>query len=154
MKNKFICVLLIGSILQCVGCTKITETITNNNNNTYNTNIISKDEDKESDNKTKTSTTNNLTTTEKRSDYIQAEGTYFELNTKGEVNLKLELEDIPKDCIQDAINEMYGLKGYIFTTEPYKSKFPNGYIDNMDDIQFNSYEKTVLDKLASRRSKI
>ena len=30
----------------------------------------------------------------------------------------MEIGDIPKECTQDAINEMYALKGYRFKQEP------------------------------------
>ena len=81
------------------------------------------------------------------------EGTYFNHTSRGDLVLKCELADIPKSHIQDAINEMYALKGYKFKEEPYKSRYAkyNGWIDNMDDICFSNKEKSILDKLSARR---
>ena len=78
---------------------------------------------------------------------------YFYVDSNGELKLKMEIGDIPKECAQDAINEMYALKGYRFRQEPYKSIYAkfNGYIDNMEDIEFSKNEKAILDKLIARR---
>ena len=78
---------------------------------------------------------------------------YFYLDSNGELKLKMEIGDIPKECAQDAINEMYALKGYRFKQEPYKTicaKF-NAYIENMEDVEFSKNEKAILDKLIARR---
>ena len=78
---------------------------------------------------------------------------YFYVDSNGELKLKMEIGDIPKECAQDAINEMYALKGYRFKQEPYKTIYAkfNGYIDNMEDVQFSKNEKAILDKLIARR---
>ena len=78
---------------------------------------------------------------------------YFYLDSNGELKLKMEIGDIPKECAQDAINEMYALKGYRFKQEPYKTIYAkfNGYIENMEDVQFSKNEKAILDKLIARR---
>ena len=78
---------------------------------------------------------------------------YFYVDSNGELKLKMEIGDIPKECAQDAINEMYALKGYRFKQEPYKTIYAkfNGYIDNMEDVKFSKNEKTILDKLIARR---
>ena len=78
---------------------------------------------------------------------------YFYVDSNGELKLKMEIGDIPKECAQDAINEMYALKGYRFKQEPYKTIYAkfNGYIDNMEDIEFSKNEKAILDKLIARR---
>lgn len=78
---------------------------------------------------------------------------YFYVDSSGELKLKMEIGDIPKECAQDAINEMYALKGYRFKQEPYKTIYAkfNGYIENMEDVQFSKNEKTILDKLIARR---
>ena len=78
---------------------------------------------------------------------------YFYVDSSGELKLKMEIGDIPKECAQDAINEMYALKGYRFKQEPYKTIYAkfNGYIENMEDVQFSKNEKAILDKLIARR---
>ena len=78
---------------------------------------------------------------------------YFYLDSNGELKLKMEIGDIPKECAQDAINEMYALKGYRFKQEPYKTIYAkfNGYIENMEDVEFSKNEKAILDKLIARR---
>ena len=78
---------------------------------------------------------------------------YFYVDSNGELKLKMEIGDIPKECAQDAINEMYDLKGYRFKQEPYKTIYAkfNGYIDNMEDVEFSKNEKAILDKLIARR---
>ena len=78
---------------------------------------------------------------------------YFYVDSNGELKLKMEIGDIPKECAQDAINEMYALKGYRFKQEPYKTIYAkfNGYIDNMEDVEFSKNEKAILDKLIARR---
>ena len=78
---------------------------------------------------------------------------YFYVDSNGELKLKMEIGDIPKECAQDAINEMYALKGYRFKQEPYKTIYAkfNGYIENMEDIEFSKNEKAILDKLIARR---
>ena len=78
---------------------------------------------------------------------------YFYVDSNGELKLKMEIGDIPKECTQDAINEMYALKGYRFKQEPYKTIYAkfNGYIENMEDIEFSKNEKAILDKLIARR---
>ena len=78
---------------------------------------------------------------------------YFYVDLNGELKLKMEIGDIPKECAQDAINEMYALKGYRFKQEPYKTIYAkfNGYIENMEDVQFSKNEKAILDKLIARR---
>ena len=78
---------------------------------------------------------------------------YFYVDSNGELKLKMEIGDIPKECAQDAINEMYALKGYRFKQEPYKTIYAkfNGYIENMEDVQFSKNEKAILDKLIARR---
>ena len=78
---------------------------------------------------------------------------YFYVDSNGELKLKMEIGDIPKECAQDAINEMYALKGYRFKQEPYKTIYAkfNGYIENMEDVQFSKNEKVILDKLIARR---
>ena len=78
---------------------------------------------------------------------------YFYVDSNGELKLKMEIGDIPKECTQDAINEMYAVKGYRFKQEPYKTIYAkfNGYIDNMEDIEFSKNEKAILDKLIARR---
>ena len=78
---------------------------------------------------------------------------YFYVDSNGELKLKMEIGDIPKECAQDAINEMYALKGYRFKQEPYKTIYAkfNGYIDNMEDVKFSKNEKAILDKLIARR---
>ena len=78
---------------------------------------------------------------------------YFYVDSNGELKLKMEIGDIPKECAQDAINEMYALKGYRFKQEPYKTIYAkfNGYIDNMEDVEFSKNEKVILDKLIARR---
>ena len=78
---------------------------------------------------------------------------YFYVDSNGELKLKMEIGDIPKECVQDAINEMYALKGYRFKQEPYKTIYAkfNGYIDNMEDVEFSKNEKAILDKLIARR---
>ena len=78
---------------------------------------------------------------------------YFYVDSSGELKLKMEIGDIPKECTQDAINEMYAVKGYRFKQEPYKTIYAkfNGYIDNMEDVEFSKNEKTILDKLIARR---
>ena len=78
---------------------------------------------------------------------------YFYVDSNGELKLKMEIGDIPKECVQDAINEMYALKGYRFKQEPYKTIYAkfNGYIDNMEDVKFSKNEKAILDKLIARR---
>ena len=78
---------------------------------------------------------------------------YFYVDSNGELKLKMEIGDIPKECVQDAINEMYAVKGYRFKQEPYKTIYAkfNGYIDNMEDVQFSKNEKAILDKLIARR---
>ena len=78
---------------------------------------------------------------------------YFYVDSNGELKLKMEIGDIPKECAQDAINEMYAVKGYRFKQEPYKTIYAkfNGYIDNMEDVEFSKNEKTILDKLIARR---
>ena len=78
---------------------------------------------------------------------------YFYVDSNGELKLKMEIGDIPKECAQDAINEMYALKGYRFKQEPYKTIYAkfNGYIENMEDVEFSKNEKTILDKLIARR---
>ena len=65
----------------------------------------------------------------------------------------MEIGDIPKECTQDAINEMYAFKGYRFKQEPYKTIYAkfNGYIENMEDVEFSKNEKAILDKLIARR---
>ena len=78
---------------------------------------------------------------------------YFYVDSSGELKLKMEIGDIPKECAQDAINEMYAVKGYRFKQEPYKTIYAkfNGYIDNMEDVEFSKNEKAILDKLIARR---
>ena len=78
---------------------------------------------------------------------------YFYVDSNGELKLKMEIGDIPKECTQDAINEMYAFKGYRFKQEPYKTIYAkfNGYIENMEDVQFSKNEKAILDKLIARR---
>ena len=78
---------------------------------------------------------------------------YFYVDSNGELKLKMEIGDIPKECAQDAINEMYAFKGYKFKQEPYKTIYAkfNGYIENMEDVQFSKNEKAILDKLIARR---
>lgn len=78
---------------------------------------------------------------------------YFYVDSNGELKLKMEIGDIPKECAQDAINEMYALKGYRFKQEPYKTIYAkfNGYIENMEDVKFSKNEKAILDKLIARR---
>ena len=78
---------------------------------------------------------------------------YFYADSNGELKLKMEIGDIPKECAQDAINEMYALKGCRFKQEPYKTIYAkfNGYIENMEDVQFSKNEKAILDKLIARR---
>ena len=78
---------------------------------------------------------------------------YFYVDLNGELKLKMEIGDIPKECAQDAINEMYALKGYKFKQEPYKTIYAkfNGYIENMEDVEFSKNEKAILDKLIARR---
>ena len=78
---------------------------------------------------------------------------YFYVDSNGELKLKMEIGDIPKECAQDAINEMYAIKGYRFKQEPYKTIYAkfNGYIDNMEDVEFSKNEKAILDKLIARR---
>ena len=78
---------------------------------------------------------------------------YFYVDSNGELKLKMEIGNIPKECVQDAINEMYALKGYRFKQEPYKTIYAkfNGYIDNMEDVEFSKNEKAILDKLIARR---
>ena len=78
---------------------------------------------------------------------------YFYVDSNGELKLKMEIGDIPKECAQDAINEMYALKGYRFKQEPYKTIYAkfNGYIENMEDVQVSKNEKAILDKLIARR---
>ena len=78
---------------------------------------------------------------------------YFYVDSNGELKLKMEIGDIPKECVQDAINEMYAVKGYRFKQEPYKTIYAkfNGYIDNMEDVEFSKNEKAILDKLIARR---
>ena len=78
---------------------------------------------------------------------------YFYIDSNGELKLKMEIGDIPKECAQDAINEMYALKGYRFKQEPYKTIYAkfNGYIENMEDVEFSKNEKAILDKLIARR---
>ena len=78
---------------------------------------------------------------------------YFYVDSNGELKLKMEIGDIPKECAQDAINEMYALKGYRFKQEPYKTIYAkfNGYIENMEDVEFSKNEKAILDKLITRR---
>ena len=78
---------------------------------------------------------------------------YFYVDSNGELKLKMEIDDIPKECAQDAINEMYALKGYRFKQEPYKTIYAkfNGYIENMEDVEFSKNEKAILDKLIARR---
>ena len=78
---------------------------------------------------------------------------YFYVDSNGELKLKMEIGDIPKECTQDAINEMYALKGYKFKQEPYKTIYAkfNGYIENMEDVEFSKNEKAILDKLIARR---
>ena len=78
---------------------------------------------------------------------------YFYVDSNGELKLEMEIGDIPKECAQDAINEMYALKGYRFKQEPYKTIYAkfNGYIDNMEDVEFSKNEKAILDKLIARR---
>ena len=78
---------------------------------------------------------------------------YFYVDSNGELKLKMEIGDIPKECAQDAINEMYAVKGYRFKQEPYKTIYAkfNGYIENMEDVQFSKNEKAILDKLIARR---
>ena len=78
---------------------------------------------------------------------------YFYVDSNGELKLKMEIGDIPKECTQDAINEMYAVKGYRFKQEPYKTIYAkfNGYIENMEDVQFSKNEKAILDKLIARR---
>ena len=78
---------------------------------------------------------------------------YFYVDSNGELKLKMEIGDIPKECAQDAINEMYAVKGYRFKQEPYKTIYAkfNGYIDNMEDVEFSKNEKAILDKLIARR---
>ena len=78
---------------------------------------------------------------------------YFYVDSNGELKLKMEIGDIPKECAQDAINEMYALKGYRFKQEPYKTIYAkfNGYIENMEDVEFSKNEKAILDKLIARR---
>lgn len=78
---------------------------------------------------------------------------YFYVDSSGELKLKMEIGDIPKECAQDAINEMYALKGYRFKQEPYKTIYAkfNGYIENMEDVEFSKNEKAILDKLIARR---
>ena len=83
----------------------------------------------------------------------ESELRYFYVDSNGELKLKMEIGDIPKECAQDAINEMYALKGYRFKQEPYKTIYAkfNGYIENMEDVQFSKNEKVILDKLIARR---
>ena len=83
----------------------------------------------------------------------ESELRYFYVDSNGELKLKMEIGDIPKECAQDAINEMYALKGYRFKQEPYKTIYAkfNGYIENMEDVQFSKNEKAILDKLIARR---
>ena len=78
---------------------------------------------------------------------------YFYVDSNGELKLKMEIGDIPKECAQNAINEMYALKGYRFKQEPYKTIYAkfNGYIENMEDVEFSKNEKVILDKLIARR---
>ena len=78
---------------------------------------------------------------------------YFYVDSNGELKLKMEIGDIPKECAQDAINEMYAFKGYKFKQEPYKTIYAkfNGYIENMEDVEFSKNEKAILDKLIARR---
>ena len=78
---------------------------------------------------------------------------YFYVDSNGELKLKMEIGDIPKECTQDAINEMYAFQGYRFKQEPYKTIYAkfNGYIENMEDVQFSKNEKAILDKLIARR---
>ena len=78
---------------------------------------------------------------------------YFYVDSNGELKLKMEIGDIPKECAQDAINEMYAFKGYRFKQEPYKTIYAkfNGYIENMEDVEFSKNEKAILDKLIARR---
>ena len=78
---------------------------------------------------------------------------YFYVDSNGELKLKMEIGDIPKECTQDAINEMYAVKGYRFKQEPYKTIYAkfNGYIENMEDVEFSKNEKAILDKLIARR---
>lgn len=78
---------------------------------------------------------------------------YFYVDSNGELKLKMEIGDIPKECVQDAINEMYAVKGYRFKQEPYKTIYAkfNGYIENMEDVEFSKNEKAILDKLIARR---
>ena len=78
---------------------------------------------------------------------------YFYVDSNGELKLKMEIGDIPKECAQDAINEMYAVKGYRFKQEPYKTIYAkfNGYIENMEDVEFSKNEKAILDKLIARR---
>ena len=78
---------------------------------------------------------------------------YFYVDSNGELKLKMEIGDIPKECTQDAINEMYAFKGYRFKQEPYKTIYAkfNGYIENMEDVEFSKNEKAILDKLIARR---
>ena len=84
---------------------------------------------------------------------IETELRYFYVDSNGELKLKMEIGDIPKECAQDAINEMYALKGYRFKQEPYKTIYAkfNGYIENMEDVEFSKNEKAILDKLIARR---
>ena len=84
---------------------------------------------------------------------IEPELRYFYVDSNGELKLKMEIGDIPKECAQDAINEMYALKGYRFKQEPYKTIYAkfNGYIENMEDVEFSKNEKAILDKLIARR---
>ena len=83
----------------------------------------------------------------------ESELRYFYVDSNGELKLKMEIGDIPKECAQDAINEMYALKGYRFKQEPYKTIYAkfNGYIENMEDVEFSKNEKAILDKLIARR---
>ena len=78
---------------------------------------------------------------------------YFYVDSSGELKLKMEIGDIPKECTQDAINEMYAFKGYRFKQETYKTIYAkfNGYIENMEDVEFSKNEKAILDKLIARR---
>lgn len=78
-------------------------------------------------------------------------GKYFKFQNEEEFTLVMPIENIPKNEIQDCINEFYAIKGYKFKEEPYKSRYKayNGYIENIDDIEMNDAERKLIDKLVS-----
>ncbi|WP_455796695.1 hypothetical protein [Clostridium butyricum] len=81
-------------------------------------------------------------------------GGYFGSDKNGNVEFQSDIREIPKEHIQDCINELYAMKGYKFKEEPYKSRYAkyNGYIEDMDKVPLTKEEKALLDELIARKN--